>query len=180
MVDESEIGAERSTTTLTDAKYYMPLKKDEQDSLDTYSLLSQLGFILSAKEKLNEKGILITLIGGRIPSSVIDELFVRADVKAKKLFIAFMKQSDPEFVEQYAKIEKQKGANFMFYDYDKALKIIENIWGIKVPDIINKEENEIRDLLQPALVNANQAFELHKQGKDIGHLAYAFYITNRN
>ena len=177
MVDETEIGAERSTTTLTDAKHYKPLQENAQDHLDAYSLLSQLGFILSAKTKMNAGGALITLIGGRIPTPIIDEVFSRAQVNSRKLFTSFMKQSDPEFLEQYAKIENSKKANFMFYEYQAAVDLIKNRWGVEVPDILDKSEDDIRALLKPTLVNAQQAFELYKQGKDVGHLAYAFYVT---
>ncbi len=53
------------------------MKKGDNDILYKYSLLSQLGFVISAKEKLREGGSLVTLIGGRIPTEAIEEFETR-------------------------------------------------------------------------------------------------------
>ncbi len=177
MVEASEIGAERSTTTLTAREYYISLKNGDDDILDKYSLLSQLGFIISAKEKLKEGGSLVTLIGGRIPTEAIEELFSRAGVKYRRLFTSFMKQSDPEFLQQYAKIEKGNGVTFAFYDYGRATDLLSNTWNVEAPDIVDKSEEEIRSLLSNTKISAEQAYELYKNGEDVGHLAYAFHVT---
>lgn len=175
MVDEIELQENRSTTTLTDAKRYIQLAQGDEDELKKYSLLSQLGFLLSAKEKLTQEGKIITLIGGRVPFSTIDECFKRAELQYKHLYTAFMKQSDAEFTEQYANLENTEGVEFVFYDYDHAKEILENEFNVAVPEIIpDASESRVKEALKSAQINAKQAFDLYKQGKDIGHLAFAF------
>lgn len=175
MVDEIELQENRSTTTLTDAKRYIELAQGDADELKKYSLLSQLGFLLSAKERITKGGTIITLIGGRVPFSTIDECFKRAGLQYKHLYTAFMKQSDAEFTEQYANLENDENVEFVFYDYDKAKKILQDEFNVIAPDVIpGVSESSFKEALESAQINANQAFNLFKQGRDVGHLAFAF------
>ncbi len=178
MVSTDEFDKNRATTTLTEASHYLHLSQGKNDILQKYSLLSQLGFLLSAKEKLQAKGIIITLLGGRIPQEAIDEVFQRADLKYKELYCAFKIQADPEFLEQYAKYETKEQAQFFFYDYEKASKIIKDKLQIVVPDIIkNYSGEQLKELLKDVRLNANQAYTFAKDGKPVGHIAFAFEAT---
>ena len=179
MVNPEELEKSLSTTTLTDAKCYSHLSKGANDELRKYSMLSQLGFLISAKEKLNKGGSIVTLIGGRVPTSIIEETFARAELKHNTLYIAFMKQSDPEFMEQYASFEKLENITFSFYDYEKASAILEEKLGIYTPDVIDgHSEKEIRRILESSEINAQQAYQLYLNNKDVGHLAYAFEASS--
>ena len=174
-VDLEELQTEFSTTTLTDARRYAHLSYGVSDNLKKYSLLSQLGFLLSAKDKLSPTGFLVTLIGGRIPTSVIDECFARAGFKDQRTCIAFMSQSDPQFLKQYAIHEKVHGISFSFYDYGKAATLLKLATGVSVPDVLNGcEEMEVRNILKDAEITAVQAYDFYNKGKDVGHLAYVF------
>ena len=178
MVSTDELDKNRATTTLTEASHYLHLSQGQNDILQKYSLLSQLGFLLSAKEKLQPKGIIITLLGGRIPQEAINEVFQRAGLKYQELYCAFKIQADPEFLEQYAKYETKEQAQFFFYDYEKASKIIKNKLQIVVPDIIkNYSGEQLKELLKNVRLNANQAYAFAKDGKPVGHIAFAFEAT---
>lgn len=173
-VDAEETGQQLATTTLTDAAAYMHFSRGKDDRLRQYSLLSQLGFLITAKERLNENGAIITLIGGRVPYEVIEECFARANLEHKLLFTGFKKQSDPQFLQQYADYEARERVQFIFYDYSKADKILQ-AKGITAPDIIKGyTDAQLKVFLKPAQINADQAYGLYKQGKDVGHLAFAF------
>lgn len=175
MVDGNEMKEELSPTTLTDLNHYSSLKNNGHSSLHDYSLLSQLGFLLSAKEKLNKNGFIVTLIGGRIPYAVIQECFKAAGLKSRQLYCSFMNQSDPEFLKQYAEYEKNNNLNFTFYDYEKASQIILKEFVIQVPDIIDSSnDNELKALLSDAEINAGKAWSQSKKGFKAGHIAYAF------
>lgn len=178
MVSGDELDKNRATTTLTEASYYLHLSKGKNDILQKYSLLSQLGFLLSAKEKLQKKGIIITLLGGRIPQEAINEVFQRAGLKYRELYCAFKMQADPEFLEQYAKYETKEQIQFFFYDYSKAVKIIKEKLNIEAPDIIkNYSGEQLKELLKDTCLNANQAFAFCREGKPVGHIAFAFEAT---
>lgn len=178
MADAQEVTAPLATTTLTDTKAYMQLSLGRHDALRKYSLLSQLGFLISAKEKLNENGRIITLIGGRIPYEAVEECFGRAGLKYKHLLTGFKKQSDPVFLRQYAKFEKKEKIKFVFYDYGKASEILISL-GFDVPNIIvDYDERQLKEILKSTQINANQAYALAKKGRDVGHLAFAFVAYN--
>ena len=178
MVSDDELSKNRATTTLTEASHYMHLSNNSNDILKKYSLLSQLGFLLSAKEKLNQNGIIITLLGGRIPEEAIDEVFQRAGLKYKELYCAFKVQADPEFLEQYAKYETREQVQFFFYDYEKSAKIIKDKLNIEVPNIIkNYSGEQLKDLLKDVRLNANQAYSFAREGKSVGHIAFVFEAT---
>lgn len=177
MVNSSELRKNLATTTLTEANHYSHLSKDEHDVLKKYSLLSQLGFLLSAKKKLNMNGIIITLLGGRVPQSALTELFKRAGLKHKELYCAFKLQSDPQFLKQYAEYEKTENVQFDFYDYPKAAKILRERLKTKVPDIVqNCSGEELKKLIISTHLNAKEAYQMAKKGRKIGHLAFAFKV----
>ncbi len=178
VADENRFDSNRATTTITEASSYMHLSKGENDELRRWSLLSQLGFLLSAKEKLNPSGTIITLIGGRIPYPIISECFERAGLKFKELFCAFKRQSDPEFLKDYSEYEKREDVEFCFYDYEKAAAILKSQLSVEVPDIIKgKTGEELKTMLKAAQINAVQAYDLAMQNKFVGHLAHAFEAT---
>lgn len=176
MFNREEIGKYAlSLTTLTDAQMYMHLSQGPNDMLLRYSLLSQLGFLLSAKEKLVPGGSILTLIGGRIPYYAISECFSRAGLSFKKLFISFKRQSDPQFLKQYTEYEYRQGLAFAFYNYNIASKIIYDKLGVVVPDVIGDiEDFELKNLLKPALLPAAVAYQYCLKGIAVGHIAYAF------
>lgn len=178
MVSQEELDKNRATTTLTEASHYLHLSRGSNDILQKYSLLSQLGFLLSAKEKLQQNGIIITLLGGRIPQEAIDEVFKRASLKYHELYCAFKVQADPEFLEQYAKYETKEQVQFFFYDYEKAAKIIKDKLNIEVPDIIkNYSGEQLKELLKDVRLNANEAYAFARAEKPVGHIAFAFEAT---
>jgi len=174
-IDSNEINSPLATTTLTDASAYKGLACGTDDPLRKYSLLSQLGFLLSAKEKLKEDGTIITMIGGRIPYYVIEECFDKAGLKCRKIITGFKRQSDPQFLEQYAALEAKEGITFDFYDYGKAARIIKKETGFDAPgEIKGYDDQQLKKILAPARLNAKQAFEYYNRGKDVGHIAYGF------
>lgn len=174
MVEGNELLVNRATTTLTDARAYAHLSTGPKDRLRQYSLLSQLGFLLSAKEKLQPGGSIITLLGGRVPYEALDETFQRAGLHYRELSCAFKRQSDPEFLFEYASHELKEEVTFLFYDYEKAVDILRK-QGIDVPDIIKGFDGaRLKALLADAAINANQAYALAMGRKNVGHIAFAF------
>lgn len=181
MFDQKEIVSNHlATTTLTDASQYLHLSQGDEDCLKRWSLLSQLGFLMTAKEKIKQGGTILTFIGGRIPFEVTDECFRRAGLEYRVLFRSFKYQAEPMFLKQYAEVERNEKVGFAFYDYCKAVEILQKELGIEAPDIIpgnasqTLPEEELKKILEPALVNADGAYRLYLQGRTVGHLAYAF------
>ncbi len=178
--DDGSLGTNRATTTLTDAGNYMPLQEGKDDFLYTYSLLSQLGFLLSAKAKLRDGGSIITLIGGRVPYEAIDQTFKRAGLAYKELYCAFKRQSDSEFLKEYADYETKHKAEFLFFDYAKAAAILKKQLKVEAPDVIQGYNgHQLKEMLAGVSLNANEAYNLAKQQQPIGHIAFAFEATKQ-
>ncbi|MDR3642443.1 MAG: hypothetical protein P4L74_02330 [Candidatus Doudnabacteria bacterium] len=180
MCDPEEIKKHRlSMTTLTDAQSYEHLAVGHQDELRKWSMLSQLGFLLSAKDKLNKGGSILTFIGGRIPYQIINQCFKRAGLSYKRISTSFKRQSDSQFLRQYADYEAKAGVSFSFYDYQQAAQIIKSRLGVLVPDVINGlNDAELKELLVPALLTAAQAYKLSLTDQAVGHIAHAFEAWN--
>lgn len=173
MVDAHSLQKDRATTTLTDAKRYEHLGTHD-DPLARWSLLSQLGFLTSAMRKLNPGGSIITLLGGRVPTDVIAKVFSRAGLRYRERYCAFKKQSDPEFLREYAEHEVRTKRQFFFYDFQQAESIIRHEYGIDMPDILPVSGDTLRSLIHPARLTAVQAYERAQRGNLIGHIAFAF------
>ena len=174
MASENDLVSDLATTTLTDSRAYQHLGHGEDDLLVRWSLLPQLGFLLSAKDKLAPSGVIITLIGGRVPHEAITECFDRAGMDFDCGTVAVMRQSDEEYVEQYAQYESTlKGGSFLFYDEERVSKILSRI-GHTYPSILGMSSEEAQSLLNPAALSAAEAWVYIQAGKSIGHLSYGF------
>lgn len=182
MFDQGDIVKHHlSLTTLTDGSAYTNLACGSNDMLLRYSLLSQLGFLISAKEKLRPAGSILTFIGGRVPFYAIHECFQRAGLNYKKLFTSLKRQSDGQFLKQYAEYEAKENVEFVFYDYKHAKEIILNRYGLLIPEVISGiEDEELKVLLAPALLSAKQAYEYYLQDLPVAHIAHAFEAWNNN
>lgn len=179
MASGDELGSDLATTTLTDAQAYSALNHGSDDPLAKWSLLSQVGFLLSAKSKLAPGGVVITLIGGRIPDEVIAECFDRAGMEYDLGTVAIMRQSDEQYLEQYAKHElRLDGKAFLFYDEAEAARLLAR-HGMVYPSILNLSPNDARAILEPAALTAASAWGRIQSGHHVGHLAYGFRATPR-
>lgn len=179
MVDTEQLGSELATTTLTDARAYAHLQNGPDDLLARWSLLPQLGFLLSAKPRLVPGGAIITLIGGRISDTAIDQCFERAGMNYTRGTVAIMRQSDEQYLAQYAEYEQRlAGDTFAFYDEAEASRIL-GAEGYEYPSTLALTPEAARALLQPALVSAGQAWERVQQGHHVAHLAYGFQAVAR-
>lgn len=174
MTSGSELTTDLATTTLTDSRAYESLAEGPDDPLVKWSLLPQLGFLLSAKRKLKPSGAVITLLGGRIPDSVIEECFRRAGMTFERGTLAVMRQSDPDYVEQYANYEATiSEGNFLFYDEGVAGQILQG-QGHGYPAIVDVPADMLRDMLEPAALTAAEAWDRILAGWHVGHLSYGF------
>lgn len=173
MVTGSSLNRNRATTTLTSLERYAHLCQSN-DILERWSLLSQLGFLLSAKERLRPNGSIVTLIGGRVPYDVIRTVFERARLRFRERLCAFKKQSDPEFLREYADYERRMGTDFFFYDFLHASKIIEEALHCSMPDCVPLSGDKLTTLLTKARLNAREAYAHVRTGADVGHIAFAF------
>lgn len=164
-----------ATTTLTDASAYERLAEGDDDPLVKWSLLSQLGFLVSAKRKLKPPtGSVITLSGGRIPDSAIAECSRRAGMTFERRTVSVMRQGDEEHVEHYARYEATISRDaFLFYDETEAASILEG-HSYAYPAIVHMLGERVREILSPAALTAAEAWNSVQSGNHVAHLSYGF------
>src|SRR5207237_7912577 len=93
----------------------------------------------------------------------------------RKIFTSLKRQSDGQFMKQYAEYEAKQNVNFVFYDYKKAKEIVQNKLGVLIPEVISGfEDDELKNLLAPALLSAKQAYQNYLNGRAVAHIAHAF------
>jgi methylase of polypeptide subunit release factors len=177
---DEDLCAVRATTTLASERSYARLGLSDSDPLVKYSLLPQLGFLRSAARHLSPRGRVITLIGGRIPDAVVAECFERAGLVHRTINLAYMCQSDPEFIEQYAAHERRYGGPFEFYENARAVELLATR-GIAAPSIVDHFTTEqLRRFLVPARIDAARAYRVAKNGDRVGHLALGYLAERRS
>jgi hypothetical protein len=139
-----------------------------------WGLESQYAYLRGAYEVLRKGGSVVTLLGGRFPLNLTDELFKRCGLELMPEFsVGFKYQTQPEIdYVGYHEIEKRYGIEFDFFRYEEALGILK---GNKILNPTFKHSGqEIKDMLRNARVSAGEALELHKKGIRCGHTVHLF------
>src|SRR3989338_1652789 len=172
-VDSSKLGRNLSTTTLTDSSAYARFGMGSNDVLERWSLLSQLGFLISAKRHLNEKGIIITELGGRVPYAALAECFKRTGLDVICMRRGIKRQSDPQFLSEYAEHESRIGEPFTFYDDSR----VQHPSLVEIPSqLASQRDIELRKQIAPARISAARAYEMAIRGEPVCHIAYSFQL----
>ncbi|VVB99554.1 Uncharacterised protein [uncultured archaeon] len=180
MASGKSFGRLNSNVALADMGCYFGLSNGKEDLLYRYSLLPQLGFLLSAGDKLGKNGRVLTMVGGRLPGNALDECFSRAGMKYEKFACAFKSHSDIAFLEEYARHEAENGLSFEFYDYEKARDRIREKIGVEPPAAMDKVNcTKMKPMISSARINAAEALALHRKGGKIGHIAYALLACKK-
>ncbi|MEK7138010.1 MAG: hypothetical protein AAB787_00735 [Patescibacteria group bacterium] len=162
-------------TTIIEAEPYLNITDDSKDIRLKWSTLPQYQFLLSAKEKLNRDGLVLTLYTGRIPFEATEAAFSSAGFSIKVRYQVIKKQTDPQFLKEYATYEKEILVNdtFDFFDYYKTKKIMKSK-GFDIPGIITGHSDiSLKNLLKEAKISAQQAYQISSEGKEVAHIGYA-------
>ncbi len=142
-----------------------------------WALGAQYAYIQSAKEVLAETGSVLTEVGGRVPLSLLNELFTENGFKCREALVGFKEQTEAliDFI-GYHEFEKAYGVAFDFYRYERSLLTLKEhcIEG----NIAEKMSgDELKELLLPHRVTAGDAIELYHQGIAVGHTVHILQGT---
>jgi len=162
-------------TTIVPWSDYEHLSSGRDDSLLKWSLLPQLGFLLSSRAKLGRQGRTITLYSGRVPFESIAECYNKADMNLTVRNTIVKRQTDPEYLACYAEYERNflQGDTFDFFDYEQAQKNLDEV-GIALPGLVTElSDKELRNVLESSRINARQALAQSLEGKNVAHIGYA-------
>jgi len=82
------------------------------------------------------------------------------------------------YLEQYAKYEREhlNGDNFHLYKYDQAQDLMRDA-GYKMPGLIHIPDQQIKEILEPARISAQEAYRLSVRGEPVAHVGHALIGT---
>lgn len=172
--DESGLDRGLARTTLIECKNYAQHARDADDPLLKWSVLPLYKFLLDTKQKLAPNGKILALYSGRIPFSAIEEAYRRAGLTLEVPLSIVKKQQDPVYLGHYADYEKRhlNGDTFDFYNYEQARRLL-NQAGYQMPGLIKLPDAEIKRILAPARISANEAYKIALTGQPVAHVGHA-------
>ena len=134
-----------------------------------WALAGQYAYLQSAKEILNDKGVLVTELGGRVPNAVIEKLFNHCGYQLEEVITGFKVQTEAliDFI-GYHEFENKYGVTFDFYRYDEC-KALLNKKCISNPTS-STSSKDLKDLFSAHKVSAGEAIQLHHKGVSVGHI----------
>ncbi len=132
-----------------------------------YLLRLQNAFLRDAYAALSPGGSVIINLGGRVPVSLVKEMFVAAGYQYQELFAMLKVQLQPEWVlGGYARAEKKYHVVFDLYRFDAARKKFEVLLRDK-----NISTLELKKILKPFHVSATEGLKRLVYGHErIGHI----------
>ncbi len=143
------------------------------DKFVGWAMGAQYAYLQSAKKALAKGGSVITELGGRIPLSLVKELFEENGLEMKEILVGFKEQTEALIDFQgYHRMEKDYGVSFDFYLYQEAYRALQNS-GILNPST-NVTGQEVKDLLKSFRVNAGDAVDLYHKQVPVGHTVHLF------
>jgi len=154
-------------------------KRKERIPKEVHGAMLDLHYLAlqQASEFLEEKGVILSLIGGRVPLDTITGLGKKAGIHSEVLSYKWKVQSEPEdVIGGYAKQEEQGYGPFIFYKSEDLKKAFE---GIDFEEA-GEKAHEIEKSLEDKRLTATEAFKLWKAGESIGHTVVALRSSVEN
>lgn len=138
---------------------------------EKYLLMTHFAVWNSAKDCLDRNGSVISSIGGRVPYSIFIKLVEGSGYLFSELAAGFKVQTEPEeVIGGYARLEQKNGVNFEFYKYAEAIELLHGA-GVTYP-FAHENGAELKDIIEKAKVNANEAKNLSRNNILIGHTVH--------
>ncbi len=139
-----------------------------------WGLGANYAYLRGAKDSLAIGGSVVTVLGGRFPLGLVNDLFMDCGLTLMPEFsvgFKYQTQPEPNYV-GYAELESKYGVEFDFFGFDEAVKLLEKE-GINNPSFKHSGE-EIKNLLGKYQVSAKRALKMHNLGKKCGHTVHMF------
>lgn len=142
-----------------------------------WAMGSQFAFLQSAKKVLSKDGSIVTALGGRMPLSLVKELFENSELKLEEIMVGFKEQTEALIdFKGYHRLESKYGVSFEYYLFQEVMKTMKEK-NIENPS--NKiSGEELKRILEPFKISSGKALELYKNGISIGHTVHLFRGKN--
>lgn len=151
---------------------YQPPEKFMQWALGT-----QYAHLKSARNVVKEGGSALTLVGGRFPLHLADELYNETGYQdPQEVISGYKEQTEPgPDLRGYGQFEKLFGVSFHFYMQDIAEKALKAV-GIANPTRMHNAA-KIKSVLEPYSKSAQEAYALYQEGIPCGHTVHLLQGT---
>jgi hypothetical protein len=160
------------------ASCYSPASYRSDPDSDRHLLTLHYNCLVEALGHLNPDGWIVSMIGGRVPWSVIADMFIRAGFTPVVLNFALKTQSEPGVVlEGYARAERNGSFEFTYYHPIDACAGILARYGTEAADPPEPTTATLNGELQRYRVSARDALRLHQRGERVCHSVYAVGAT---
>ena len=138
-----------------------------------WALGAQFAYLRSARQVVRSGGSVITELGGRVPFSIIRQLFSDVGLEFSEVIVGFKEQTEAliDFL-GYSRFEREFGVSFDFYLYNESQELLRQK-GVRnpSPDVAGEE---LKEMLERYRVSAGEALELHDKGIPVGHTVHVF------
>ncbi len=162
-------GAEKGTF-LPSSLYegYEPPKKFVR-----WAMSAQFAYLQSAEKILKAGDSVITELGGRMPLSLVKELFDETGYELQEIIVGFKEQTEALIdFEGYHRLEQECDVTFEFYLFNESQKILKEHHSINPSHDMTGEQ--VKNWLAPYKISAGQALECYHQGIPVGHMVHLF------
>jgi hypothetical protein len=152
------------------SKFFERSSKECPEIFQKWFLTLQYFFLKEAKQILNSGGVVVAVIGARVPYKILEDLFITSGYKPSELISIYKVQTEPgDTLPGYSDQEKNSDIEFEFYDHEKALPFWKkNLENQKLTAV------QIKEALEPFKINAQKALKYFKEGKPVGHICIFF------
>lgn len=166
------------------ASCYSPEAYSSDPIADRYLLTLHHGCLVEAREHLRPGGWIVSMIGGRVPWSVIDGVFARAGFSATVLHFGLKRQTEPRVVlGGYARAEQDGSPPFTFYypmetcraiaaEFARLSEPASSPGAEDLPGPVDPRVEFLQTRLERCRVSAVEALRLHLEGEEVCHSVY--------
>ncbi len=156
------------------ASCYTPRARCERPACDRYLLTLHSDFLIEARSRLNDRGWVMSVIGGRMPVDVIHGMFHDAGYRSIVAGFGVKIQSEADVVlPAYGAAERETGISFAYYHpLDACISVLRDM--PQPLEILAREAyaRKLTERLDPFRISATEATRLHGRGERVCHTAY--------
>lgn len=153
------------------------------DPASERSLLTlHYNFLLEALERLTPGGWVVALFGGRIPYSVLTDMFARVGYRPTLLHFGVKVQTEPGVVlPGYAQAEREGSAEFIYYHpVEACARILAECGASTEGRSVESYASKVNARLAAHRISATDALGYFRNGEQVCHSVYVVGATPLN
>jgi methylase of polypeptide subunit release factors len=172
--DRNELFRGMRTASCYDASAYR-----SDPASDRNLLTLHYNFLVEARERLKLAGWVVALFGGRIPYSVLVDMFARTGFRPKLLNFGVKVQTEPGLVlDGYARAEREGSPTFIYYHPIATCARVMAECGPPPGTLpVESYAEAVNARLAPHRISAAEALRVHEKGEQVCHSVYVVGAT---